>query len=85
MSSIKELVSKDTEIHPIEVIPEIEDPVGLGWSVDVWLITGEDRKKGYHDPQGSVAGSTFFYYRDGEPHNCNELEIFPTHWQYVQL
>jgi hypothetical protein len=76
-----------SETHPIKERPTREEPGGEGWSVDIILIAGEKKLRGYYDPKGSVLGAKYFYYTDDEKNpieDCALLDQFPTEWYYAE-
>ncbi len=76
-----------TEVYPIQKIPTKMDPKGKGWSVDLLLICGGKKVKGFYipNPRDNKQGN-FFVYDDREPEfagECTTLPESPTHWQYA--
>ncbi len=74
---------KKPKIYTVAQRPGKKDPKGDGWSVDIILISGKTKRRGYYDPKGSVAGGKFFYYRKNSIEDCDNLKVFPTHWYYA--
>lgn len=77
-------MEKQPETYPVKSRPARKAPNGGGWSIDIILISGETKLRGYYDPKGSVAGGKYYYYENGEIKDCDKLEVFPTHWQYAE-
>ncbi len=75
------------EIYPLKQRPTKKEEGGEGWSVDIFLISGEKKLRGYYDPRGSIAGGKYFYYTSDKNNpivDCALLEEFPTGWYYAE-
>ncbi len=82
-----EQAQKKPTIYPVAKRPGKKEPGGEGWSTDIMLISGEIERRGYFDPEGSIAGGKFFYYKDSKIEDCatlTSLGEFPTHWYYAE-
>lgn len=75
--------NKQTEIYTIDEIPKKRLKGDEWMSVDIILISGKTKRRGYYDAHGSVAGGKFFYYRKNSIEDCADLKKFPTHWCYA--
>ena len=71
------------EIYPISTVPTKRLESDEWISVEIILISGKTKRKGYYDARGSIAGGKYFYYRKNSIEDCANLKKFPTHWYYA--